>query len=290
MAYCSKCGQKLEEGDAYCPNCGTRMENIDTNAEHKNRPNINMDLQVLAKIFINMFVKPVTTAKNFINSGRKNTTIILTVFTVGVNGLLGMWKVNQIVSNINDVAIKFINKIVAMSKIIDPSLGDSLSNSDMNEITAGLAQIKAIIKIPYGQVFVQNCVLILISIVVIFIILCVSNAILSKNKPEVFKFYKTALIVAMPVVYFKFLSIIFSYASVYLGIILALLGLIISLVCFTMSVNESLKISQNHAVFVVSFTVLIVIIVQIACLQKFIPSFIASIVESIMYNIKALNL
>ena len=216
MAYCSKCGQKLEEGDAYCPNCGTRMENIDTNAEHKNRPNINMDLQVLAKIFINMFVKPVTTAKNFINSGRKNTTIILTVFTVGVNGLLGMWKVNQIVSNINDVAIKFINKIVAMSKIIDPSLGDSLSNSDMNEITAGLAQIKAIIKIPYGQVFVQNCVLILI-------ILCVSNAILSKTKPEVFKFYKTALIVAMPVVYFKFLSIIFSYASVYLGIILALL-------------------------------------------------------------------
>ncbi|MBV4425182.1 zinc ribbon domain-containing protein [Clostridium tyrobutyricum] len=290
MAYCSKCGQKLEEGDAYCPNCGTRMENIDTNAEHKNRPNINMDLQVLAKIFINMFVKPVTTAKNFINSGRKNTTIILTVFTVGVNGLLGMWKVNQIVSNINDVAIKFINKIVAMSKIIDPSLGDSLSNSDMNEITAGLAQIKAIIKIPYGQVFVQNCVLILISIVVIFIILCVSNAILSKNKPEVFKFYKTALIVAMPVVYFKFSSIIFSYASVYLGIILALLGLIISLVCFTMSVNESLKISQNHVVFVVSFTVLIVIIVQIACLQKFIPSFIASIVESIMYNIKALNL
>lgn len=290
MAYCSKCGQKLEEGDAYCPNCGTRMENIDTNAEHKNRPNINMDLQVLAKIFINMFVKPVTTAKNFINSGRKNTTIILTVFTVVVNGLLGMWKVNQIVSNINDVAIKFINKIVAMSKIIDPSLGDSLSNSDMNEITAGLGQIKAIIKIPYGQVFVQNCVLILISIVVIFIILCVSNAILSKNKPEVFKFYKTALIVAMPVVYFKFLSIIFSYASVYLGIILALLGLIISLVCFTMSVNESLKISQNHAVFVVSFTVLIVIIVQIACLQKFIPSFIASIVESIMYNIKALNL
>lgn len=290
MAYCSKCGQKLEEGDAYCPNCGTRMENIDTNAEHKNRPNINMDLQVLAKIFINMFVKPVTTAKNFINSGRKNTTIILTVFTVVVNGLLGMWKVNQIVSNINDVAIKFINKIVAMSKIIDPSLGDSLSNSDMNEITAGLAQIKAIIKIPYGQVFVQNCVLILISIVVIFIILCVSNAILSKNKPEVFKFYKTALIVAMPVVYFKFLSIIFSYASVYLGIILALLELIISLVCFTMSVNESLKISQNHAVFVVSFTVLIVIIVQIACLQKFIPSFIASIVESIMYNIKALNL
>ncbi|MCH4200171.1 MAG: zinc ribbon domain-containing protein [Clostridium tyrobutyricum] len=290
MAYCSKCGQKLEEGDAYCPNCGTRMKNIDTNAEHKNRPNINMDLQVLAKIFINMFVKPVTTAKNFINSGRKNTTIILTVFTVVVNGLLGMWKVNQIVSNINDVAIKFINKIVAMSKIIDPSLGDSLSNSDMNEITAGLAQIKAIIKIPYGQVFVQNCVLILISIVVIFIILCVSNAILSKNKPEVFKFYKTALIIAMPVVYFKFLSIIFSYASVYLGIILALLGLIISLVCFTMSVNESLKISQNHAVFVVSFTVLIVIIVQIACLQKFIPSFIASIVESIMYNIKALNL
>ncbi|MBV4417863.1 zinc ribbon domain-containing protein [Clostridium tyrobutyricum] len=290
MAYCSKCGQKLEEGDAYCPNCGTRMENIDTNAEHKNRPNINMDLQVLAKIFINMFVKPVTTAKNFINSGRKNTTIILTVFTVVVNGLLGMWKVNQIVSNINDVAIKFINKIVAMSKIIDPGLGDSLSNSDMNEITAGLGQIKAIIKIPYGQVFVQNCVLILISIVVIFIILCVSNAILSKNKPEVFKFYKTALIVAMPVVYFKFLSIIFSYASVYLGIILALLGLIISLVCFTMSVNESLKISQNHVVFVVSFTVLIVIIVQIACLQKFIPSFIASIVESIMYNIKALNL
>ncbi|MEA5007164.1 zinc ribbon domain-containing protein [Clostridium tyrobutyricum] len=290
MAYCSKCGQKLEEGDAYCPNCGTRMENIDTNAEHKNRPDINMDLQVLAKIFINMFVKPVTTAKNFINSGRKNTTIILTVFTVVVNGLLGMWKVNQIVSNINDVAIKFINKIVAMSKIIDPSLGDSLSNSDMNEITAGLGQIKAIIKIPYGQVFVQNCVLILISIVVIFIILCVSNAILSKNKPEVFKFYKTALIIAMPVVYFKFLSIIFSYASVYLGITLALLGLIISLVCFTMSVNESLKISQNHAVFVVSFTVLIVIIVQIACLQKFIPSFIASIVESIMYNIKALNL
>ncbi len=65
MAYCSKCGQKLEEGDAYCPNCGTRMKNIDTNAEHKNRPNINMDLQVLAKSFYKYVCKASYNCKEF---------------------------------------------------------------------------------------------------------------------------------------------------------------------------------------------------------------------------------
>ena len=26
MAYCSKCGHKLEEGDKFCPKCGHKVE------------------------------------------------------------------------------------------------------------------------------------------------------------------------------------------------------------------------------------------------------------------------
>lgn len=288
MAYCSKCGAKLEEDDIYCPNCGTKRIDIDNghmSVKQKNMRNINVNINFksVIEIFINMLLKPVTTAKRFINGSKKDTAIILTIFIVIINGLLGMWKVNQIFSNINDVAIKFINKIYEISKFVNPG-STTLNGDDMNGIVSEIGKIKSIVKIPYGEIFLQNCALILISILVIFIMLCLVNTLLSKNKPQIFKFYKTAIIVTMPIIYFKFLSVIFSYLSIDIGIALALFGFMVSLVCFAMVVNESLKIPENCILYIVSFTVLVVVIIAAVCLQKFIVSDIGNIVSSIMNN------
>lgn len=295
MAYCSKCGGKLEKDDVYCPSCGTKRIDLDDciNKESGTSQNINMNINIKygADVFINMFLNPIITAKKFINNGKKDTTIILTIFVIIMHGILGMWRIGQVISSLNSITLKYLKKMVEFVNLLN--IGDSynsISGDEISQATAEISKIKSIIKIPYGNIFLQNCVLILLSILIIFIIICLVNSLLSNNKPHIFKFYKAALISTVPVLYFKFFSIIVSYLSINFGILLLLFGFIVSLICVAIVINKSLMIPERYIPFVVSFIALIVFIVLLICLQKFILSNISTIMSSIMNNIKNLDL
>jgi len=293
MSYCSKCGKKLEEGDIYCPDCGTKNIEVNDNVKIKSQTVLNVDtnFKIIVNILVNMFLKPITTAKKFINETEKNTVIMLTLFLAAMQGLLGMWRISQIVSSITNIVQDITRKIVGIINLIQPQDSSNvISDSQINEITIEISKIKSYIKIPYGEIFLQNCALVLISVLIIFVIICVANTLLSKKAPERFKYYKTALIVIVPTLYFEFFSIIFSYLSIDLGLALALLGYIFSLICFAMVIDESLVISKDYTVYVVSVTSLVTIVVLILCFEGFMPSILSSIVSSIMNDIKNLRI
>lgn len=296
MAYCSKCGTKLEDGDIYCPNCGTRRMDIDDNTRNqsgnsKETLNVNVNFKAAAGIFINMFLKPVTTAKKFINEGKKDTVILLTIFIAILQGLFGIWKMNQISSNINNIIIQSIKKIFEIVQLIYPSDSpDSISGDDINEIITAVNRIKSGIKIPYGEIFLENCIVVLIAVLTVFVLACLANALFSKNKPEIFKFYKTSVIIAIPTLYFEFFSIMFSYLSIGLGLLLGLFGITASIVCLTIVINESLMVRENYTLFIVSFIAIITGLVIMIFFQKVIPSTVSSIVSSIINSVGSLNL
>ncbi|OBR92576.1 hypothetical protein CLRAG_24260 [Clostridium ragsdalei P11] len=293
MAYCSKCGKKLEKGDIYCPDCGTKNIELKDNVKIRSQtvPNRNIDYKIIINIIVGMFLKPITTAKKFINETEKNIVVVLTLLFIAFQGFLGIWRANQIVSSISNVVQDVIRKTAEIVNLIQPQGSSNIINSsEMNEITGEISKIKSFIKIPYGEIFLQNCALVLISVLIIFVIICVANTLLSKKAPEKFKYYKTALIVTAPALYFEFFSIIFSYLSIDLGLATALFGYIFSLICFAMVINESLVISKNNTVFVVSFASLVTIIALILCFGWFMPSVLSSIVSSTMNDIKNLGI
>lgn len=291
MSYCSKCGTKLEEDDIYCPNCGTKRADVNDNVKNNTNKNADIVFKTMVNTFINMFLKPVTTAKKFINQGRKDMVILLTAFAVIIQGLFGIWRMNQVFSNINNIIIKSINKIFEIIQLIYPSGSeDSVSSDDINQIITAVNSIKTRIKIPYGEIFLQNCAAVLIVLLTVFVLICLANTLFSREKPEVLKFYKTAVVTVLPALYFEFFSILFSYLSIVFGMILMVFGIMVSIICFVKVINESLEISENCTLFVTSFTAVVTFVVVSVFFQKVIPSTLSSIVSSIVNSVESLNL
>ncbi|WP_010241255.1 zinc ribbon domain-containing protein [Clostridium arbusti] len=299
MVYCYKCGYKLEDEDLFCPNCGAKKATLSDitkeNSTKSERNNFNLDkvvnLKSVLDILLNMFLRPVSTAEKFINETEKNIALIITVFVLIIQGLLGMWRISQIISSINSITMNLANRIAGLASLIQPgSSSDPISSSELNTFTSEIDKFRPYVKIPYGKIFIQNCALILIGILIVFIILCLANSMLSKNKGDIFKFYKTALIITIPTLYFELFSILLSYLSINFGLVVALLGFIISLVCLSIVIKESLPLPENVRVFVVSVAAIFTVIVLAICLKSFIYSDIATLVSSIMNAIKNLNL
>lgn len=269
MQYCSKCGTKLEEEDIYCPNCGAKKMDDDT-------PGKKSTLSIM----VNMLLKPVMTAKNFVNNGGKGDSLILTAFAVVLSGLFGIWRASEIIFNINDIIINIVKKVYEVFASMYPDYVSYITSNDISNLISEINKIKSNVKIPYAYIFFQNCIMILASMAVVFLIVCIINRLVSKSKIDVFKCYKTAIIMVFPYLYFECFSIISSYFSTQLGIIIMLFGVTASIVCFNMIAGEVLEISEDHVLFLISISVVVVFIVISALLVEFIPSTISSIISS----------
>ncbi|AJA47120.1 hypothetical protein CPAST_c10200 [Clostridium pasteurianum DSM 525 = ATCC 6013] len=306
MAYCCKCGTKLNNEDLFCPNCGEKNPVLSQKEEknHKNYTELNNSNSTITSnvsnsvnfkdafnVIINMFLRPASTAEKFINNADRSIAIIITIFVLIVQGFLGMWKVSQIISNINKLTINITNRIMEFISLLQPGTSsNALSSNDLEYFTREIERIRPYVKIPYGKVFIQNCTLIILAVLIVFIILCLANSMFSRGKVEVFKFYKTALIITLPALYFEFFSIMLSYLSINLGLAIALLGLIISLACFSIIIGTALSFTKNFSVFTASAAAIFTAIALSACLKSFIASDVTDIAASIMNAIKNFNL
>lgn len=318
MSYCQGCGSQIVVGDVYCTNCGKKQVEastveekqfqqnqqfiehssfVNSNAEslkHEVSNHLNLKSQINfsgnSDILLKMILKPVEGAKQFIESGEKNFVIGITLLLTVMQGLLGVWKVNQIISSLQDMVVDLIQKITTFMNLIAPgSTGSVLGSNEIMEITTQINKVKSFINIPYGKIFLQNSVLFLISVAILFIIIYLGTNILSKNKSETFTIYKIALIVLAPTLYFELFSIIISYLSFYAGLGVALIGVIISVACLTIIIKENLPIDENHSVFIAAISCISIFIGVSMCLQNFISSNISEIIISVTNIIKTLK-
>lgn len=311
MRYCHGCGSKIEAEDVFCTNCGTKQVQASSTQEKQFQQNQqsaeyskfdnsnaerghqdlfnsynNLKSQVNfsqgGNILLKMLIKPVEGAKQFVETSEKGFVIAITLVLAIMQGILGVWKVNQLISSLQNLVIDIIQKITTLMNLIEPgSTGKVLGSNEIMELTTQINKLKSFINIPYGKIFLQNSTLFLISIAILFIILYLGTSILSKNRVEAFTIYKIALIVTVPTIYFQILAVVFSYLSFYIGLVVGIIGVIISIGCLTITVKEELPINENHSVFIVAISCIAIFISVSIALQSFLSSNISDIVMSL---------
>ncbi|WP_373899145.1 hypothetical protein ACER0A_002950 [Haloimpatiens sp. FM7315] len=292
MAYCSKCGSKVNKDDLYCGVCGEKqVQNSDSveekedeisgfqNASFKARDfheagKENMSVNKLSSsILIKMLYKPITTAKEFVIKGSKDKVIGISLFVVLMQGILGMWKAKQFISNIHEIAVNFIMMLMKLVGLIEPnSLTEPLDINDAMEIKKKIYELKTFINIPYTDIFMQNIAIVLIAVAVNFIIIYLGMSIAAKGRNESFKIYKTAIIVLVPLEYFEIISILFSNVSFWLGLIFGIIGVIISIITMVIVVRDVLTLEENRSAFLCVVSWILILMMFMFTFKKLLMS------------------
>lgn len=298
MLFCSKCGSELLDGSVFCGNCGARQQEVNIDSQQSiqspivlaipsiNAKDINNHLKQILTIIWNMVIKPVSTIKNLVNTLDQKSTIIVAVLFALIQGILSVWKLQSMISAVEEIIANFGTKLsTSMGSIMSPLLGNnynSLINGDSLGITTAYNQAKQLIKIPYGKVFLQGVILYLIIVGILFLGIFIAAKLLSKAPANTLNIGKVVILAIIPAIGGEFLSIIFSYFSASLGIIVLLLGIFASFTTLIMNIKEAVEIEDDKLVYVLSVIFLIVIAGSLFAIYKFIIIDINSIKNSMM--------
>ncbi|MBU3209298.1 hypothetical protein [Clostridium algidicarnis] len=276
MKYCYGCGLKVEEEDLFCINCGAKQESPKAlNEEAK-----SVDFSGGKYVFVKMLLKPITGAKEFVQKGEKGSSIAITLFIIVMQGILGMWRANQIISGIEKTAINMTQKVIAFSNLLTLGEMGEMDAREILNIKNEINNIKRFIDMPYGKIFLQNSGIIMCLVLTVFIITYLSCSILSKNKIETFKLYKISIIIFLPILNFEILSVICSYMSFYMGIYVAIIGLIIGVIALPLILKETLDVDENHSAFISAICVIVALIIISIFSQKVIIKNMQDIITS----------
>ncbi|MCB2295469.1 zinc ribbon domain-containing protein [Clostridium algoriphilum] len=294
MSYCSSCGCKIEEDDLYCPDCGAKVdqtpnqnntlnqntEKIGHAFEHVKSITNQINFTEIIRILKSSALNPVSGGIDFVTNAKKNSVIIITVMLALIQGILGIWRINEIVNNLQTIALDFFQNLSSLANLLGQS--SSFSFNDLDSLDKAVNQIKLLIPIPYGHIFIWNCAIYLIGVFVLFIFIYLGISILAKSNCIPFSIYKTVLISSLPILSCEIISIIVSYFSIYTGVCFIVLGALISIISLAIIVKDSLQVKENLCVFIVSISSLLTLVSLSITFQNFISSEILNIVKTTM--------
>jgi len=265
MTYCSKCGSKVEATDGFCPNCGARVnqtsnenrskERMDQTFEHVKSVTNQINFSEIINIFKNSALNPVSGGGQFVAKTQKTSVIIITIMLTFLQGILGIWRVNQIISSVSTILTNFYRNISSLSALFGQNSSYySVDSGNLDSMNRTIDQFKYLDTIPYGKIFIGNCELYLVGLLVLFISIYLGISIFAKVKCTPFIVFKAILISTLPILICEIISILFSYFSLYLGIIFVVLGVFISIVTLAIIVKESFDINANLCVLIISIS------------------------------------
>lgn len=295
MKYCYKCGAQIEDDDLFCGSCGAKQiqdgdnneKNLNNNKNNENYSTSqsnystvsSIDLSSTKDILLKMLIKPVYASKKFMEDKDKNTVTVISILSILVYGILGIWRIKQLFYSTQSIIMDTLQKIASLDKLFSNNSLSS-STSDINEAMIGVNKIKQSINIPYGKIFFQNCIIFAVLVLIIFILISVGTNITNHKQTSALEMYKVSLIVLIPFLYFKALSILVSYVSNYAGIAIQLIGIIISMGCLFVLIKDILGVNEDSSLFIVSICFVVICAIYFICISKFLYSDIQQIITS----------
>lgn len=290
MTYCSNCGCKIEGNDLFCPNCGTKVGQSSNANQNKEKVDGTFDRVKSITNQINFSeitntlklsaLNPVSGGKKFVAKTEKNYVIIITIILALIQGILGMWRIEQIISNLQTIVSKFLLNLSSLSSLFGGNSPFNFSSGDFDYLKTEIIKLKPLINIPYGKIFFWNCVIYLIGLSVLFIFIYLGISILTKVKQTPILVFKVVLISSLPILTFEIISILFSYLSISLGVAFMLLGTLISITTLVLIVKESLLVKEDLCTLIVSISFLITLVILSITIRSFISSNLLDIVTS----------
>ena len=206
MAYCSKCGSKIEANDGFCPKCGVGVNQIlnpnpknekmdDPIVEHFKPLSKAIDLDEIINIFKISALNPVSGGRQFVAKAKKNHVIIIAIILTFVQGILGIWRVNQIVSCLSTIITNCYQHISSLAALMGQNSSSySVDSSNLDSLNKTIDQFKYLNTIPYSKIFIENCGLYLVVLFVLFISIYLGMSLILKVKWAPFIVFKAILI------------------------------------------------------------------------------------------------
>lgn len=265
MKECIKCGKQLNDEDIFCNSCGARQDGGDLKGENKKvyseLVKTNIDFNEIKDVLIQMFLRPLEGCRNFVSKGKNESVIILTAILAVLQGVVGIWVANRLFSTVS----KFFTTLSGR-------LSGTASLFGFGDVGAQISAIQSAIQIPYGKIFFENCIIVLIAILVLFGVIYLDSNVISKKKANVLAIYRGSIVVFFPILYCEFISVILSYIHVSTSIIVLLIGCIISIICLFNVMKENIICDENSSLYMSSILSILVYVVILFVSWKFFKS------------------
>jgi hypothetical protein len=295
MAYCNNCGSKIDGNDIFCANCGAKVnqksnenkERIEQTFEHAKSITNQIDFSEIINTLKTSVLKPVSGGKQFVDKAQKNQVIIITIILAFLQGILGIWRINQISNSLQNIISNFYEDLSSLASLFGQGSSYNFNSNELESLNKTIDQFKYLITIPYAKIFIQNGAIYLIALLVLFIFIYLGISIFIKVKCTPLAVFKAVLISTIPIFTCEIISIVSSYFSLYLGIGFVILGASISIITLAIILKESLNITENPCVLIVAIAWLIALAVFFVVLQNFISSDLSDIVKTVINSYKS---
>lgn len=294
MSYCSSCGCKIEKDDLYCPSCGVKVDQpLNQNStQNQNTKKVEHAFEHVKSIaneinfaeIINTLkssaLNPVSGGIHFVAKAKKSSVISITIILALLQGILGVWRVNQVFSNLQNIIPKYLMYFSSLYSSFGSNSPFNFTTDDLISLNKTINQFKSLITIPYGQIFIGNCAIYLIGLLVLFVCIYLGINILVKSKCSSSTIFKIIIISTLPIFTCEIISILVSYFSLYLGIGFLILGILIAITTLAIIVKESLQLKADLCVLVASIASLITFVAYYISVQNFITSNLVTVIKS----------
>lgn len=268
MAFCSKCGNKLEEGQVFCGNCGAPVVDETSDQTYQQIPEQpqagqgtkiqmpNMDTEKVAGFMTEVWntVKAMVTAPGsaIVRTGEllgKEACFILLGLLALVQGLLAMWSTSALVGS----ALNSINK----------ALGG---------ITSLFGLGKASFTLPYFRIFLGALLTVIVAAGVLAGALYLIGKLLYKREINIIAILKLVACSFIPFTIAILLQILLSYISVTLAIIPMAAGALISVLSLYEGIKKEFELSTDQAIVFVVLSYLVMLL-GVYLITKLLASF-----------------
>lgn len=273
MPFCPNCGNIVAEEDVFCGNCGAKVKLNNVSQVTDEQRNYSKQ-NAKPSIFNNLaaiLIKPVSTIQRIIDEIDQKSIVVLGLLLTIIQGLFLMWSVQQFFSMLGKRVTALLMQISSLSNMFGGNISDPASL--LNEFK----QFKSFINVPYSYIFFHGAFLFIIAAAVLFIgIYFVLNAMLKVNTGSL-TLFKIINLSAIPFMGGELISIIISYISLPLGIIILILGMLISFAVMIFCIKDSVNLPADKIIYLVST----ITIIMIVCINLAIKQFTISDINSI---------